>query len=65
MTVGIALILSKVNNIVHEIPVDSEAYRRCKAHPNEYEDVTKLKQEAAKAMPGETPGTNEKKPKKE
>jgi hypothetical protein len=48
---GIALILSKANNIVHEVPIGSEAYRRCKAHPNEYEDVTKLKQEAAKADP--------------
>lgn len=43
-----AFILCKVNNIVHEIPVDSEAYRRCKQHPNEYEDVTKIKQEQGK-----------------
>lgn len=45
----VALILSKANNIIHEIPVGSAAYKRCKANPKEYEDVTKLKQEAAKA----------------
>lgn len=40
----IALIRSKANGVVHEVPVGSVTYKRCKAHPNEYEDVTKPKQ---------------------